>query len=281
MVYRVADQFAGNHYDAEDIAQEVFIKVYRSLDRFRQDAQLSSWIYRIVMNACIDHRRRHRPSGAAPFGEEAEHRLMNTVEETPGPEDRAYAGELGQVLEAENQPAAARAADSLRDAPSSGVEARRDRRSPGPRGRNGQAPAARRGPSAAPRTEPRQRLGGRSGMSRHCRRAARSKLDSWARCRWRASRDPGAHRRLRRVSRRARRSVRHPRRAGGPARRRHAAGWRLVGLHGPPQHPDRPGTDRPRARPRRRESSRSRGAAASRRISRRPPCWRSSPFLRW
>jgi RNA polymerase sigma-70 factor (ECF subfamily) len=101
MVYRVAYQFAGNHYDAEDIAQEVFIKVYRSLDRFRQDAQLTSWMYRIVMNACIDHRRRSRPAVSAPFGEEAEHRLMNTVEETPGPEDRAYAGELGQVLEAE------------------------------------------------------------------------------------------------------------------------------------------------------------------------------------
>ena len=58
MVYRVAYQFAGNHHDAEDIAQDVFIKVYRSLDRFRQDAQLTSWLYRIVMNACIDHRRR-------------------------------------------------------------------------------------------------------------------------------------------------------------------------------------------------------------------------------
>src|SRR4026209_2621266 len=101
MVYRVAYQFGGNHFDAEDIAQEVFIKVYRSLDKFRQDAQLSSWMYRIVMNACIDHRRRHRSSAAAPFGEEAEQRLMNTVEETPGPEERAYAGELGQVLEAE------------------------------------------------------------------------------------------------------------------------------------------------------------------------------------
>jgi RNA polymerase sigma-70 factor, ECF subfamily len=101
MVYRVAYQFAGNHHDAEDIAQEVFIKVYRSLDRFRQDAQLSSWMYRIVMNACIDHRRRHAPAGAAPFGEEAEQRMLNTPEETPGPEDCAYAGELGQVLEAE------------------------------------------------------------------------------------------------------------------------------------------------------------------------------------
>lgn len=101
MVYRVAYQFAGNHHDAEDIAQEVFIKVYRSLDRFRQDAQLTSWMYRIVMNACIDHRRRQRPAVAAPFGEEAEQRMLNAPEERPDPEERAYAGELGQVLESE------------------------------------------------------------------------------------------------------------------------------------------------------------------------------------
>lgn len=100
MVYRVAFQFAGNHHDAEDIGQEVFIKVYRSLDKFRQDAQLTSWLYRIVMNACIDHRRRHA-AGSAPFGEEAEQKLLNTPEERPGPEARAYAGELGDVLQAE------------------------------------------------------------------------------------------------------------------------------------------------------------------------------------
>ena len=99
MVYRVAFQFAGNHHDAEDIAQDVFIKVYRSLDRFRQDAQLTSWMYRIVMNTCIDHRRRHRLATAAPFGEEAEQKMLNTPEDTPDPEERAYAGELGQVLE--------------------------------------------------------------------------------------------------------------------------------------------------------------------------------------
>jgi RNA polymerase sigma-70 factor (ECF subfamily) len=103
MVYRVAYQFAGNHHDAEDIAQEVFIKVYRSLDRFRQDAQLTSWMYRIVMNACIDHKRRHAPAGAAPFGEEAELTMLNTPETRPGPEERAYAGELGEVLEQEIQ----------------------------------------------------------------------------------------------------------------------------------------------------------------------------------
>ena len=101
MVYRVAYQFAGNHHDAEDIAQEVFIKVYRSLDRFRQDAQLTSWLYRIAMNACIDYRRRYASAASAPFGEDAEQKLLNTPEETPGPEDRAYAGELGEVLQEE------------------------------------------------------------------------------------------------------------------------------------------------------------------------------------
>ena len=101
MVYRVAYQFAGNHHDAEDIAQEVFLKVYRSLDRFRQDAQLTSWLYRIVMNACIDHRRRQSPASSAPFGEEAERRMLNTPEECPGPEACAYGGELGAVLQSE------------------------------------------------------------------------------------------------------------------------------------------------------------------------------------
>jgi RNA polymerase sigma-70 factor (ECF subfamily) len=101
MVYRVAYQFAGNHHDAEDIAQDVFIKVYRSLDRFRYDAQLTSWLYRIVMNACIDHRRRHAPAGWAPFTDDAEQKMLNAPEESPGPEDTTYGLQLGEVLEAE------------------------------------------------------------------------------------------------------------------------------------------------------------------------------------
>ena len=101
MVYRLAFQFAGNHYDAEDIAQDVFLKVFRGLDRFRHDAQLTSWLYRIVMNACIDHKRRHAPAGWAPFTEEAETRMRNTPEERPGPEHQTYGGQLGGILEAE------------------------------------------------------------------------------------------------------------------------------------------------------------------------------------
>lgn len=103
MVYRVAFQFAGNHYDAEDITQDVFIKVYRSLPGFRQDAQFTSWMYRIAMNACIDHRRRQPPAAVVPItagAPDAEPWMVDTVEERPGPETCAYAGELGSVLDA-------------------------------------------------------------------------------------------------------------------------------------------------------------------------------------
>src|SRR6478609_4628773 len=101
MVYRVAYQFAGHHYDAEDITQDVFIKVHRSLPRFRQDAQFTSWIYRIAMNACIDHRRRQSAATVVPFTTDSgEPSIADTAEGRPGPETCAYAGELGQVLEA-------------------------------------------------------------------------------------------------------------------------------------------------------------------------------------
>ena len=51
--------------DAEDVAQEVFVKVSRSLDNFRGDSSLSTWIYRIATNAATDHLR--KPSSRQAF----------------------------------------------------------------------------------------------------------------------------------------------------------------------------------------------------------------------
>jgi RNA polymerase sigma-70 factor (ECF subfamily) len=53
------------------------------------------------MNACIDHKRRQSPAGWAPFTEDAELKMANTPEEGPGPEDQAYGGQIGDVLESE------------------------------------------------------------------------------------------------------------------------------------------------------------------------------------
>jgi RNA polymerase sigma-70 factor (ECF subfamily) len=48
-VYRVALSMSGNHADAEDITQEAFVAIIRALPRFRGDAMLSTWIYRITL----------------------------------------------------------------------------------------------------------------------------------------------------------------------------------------------------------------------------------------
>ncbi|MBI1808231.1 MAG: RNA polymerase sigma factor [Ignavibacteria bacterium] len=56
-VYRLAYDLTGNHHDAEDLSQEVFVKAYRGLPNFRGNAKWSTWLYRITTNACIDHRR--------------------------------------------------------------------------------------------------------------------------------------------------------------------------------------------------------------------------------
>ena len=50
----------GSSDDVDDIAQEVFIRVYKSLPRFKFDASFFSWIYRITMNLCIDEIRKRK-----------------------------------------------------------------------------------------------------------------------------------------------------------------------------------------------------------------------------
>src|SRR5438552_328474 len=57
-IYCVSLDYTGNHHDAEDIVQEVLLKAYRSLDKFRGEARLSSWLHRITINTCIDRERK-------------------------------------------------------------------------------------------------------------------------------------------------------------------------------------------------------------------------------
>lgn len=54
-------RMTGDRHAAEDICQEVFIKVLKGLGRFRTDSSLKTWIFRIAHNAAQDHRRSKRP----------------------------------------------------------------------------------------------------------------------------------------------------------------------------------------------------------------------------
>lgn len=57
LVYNTALGVVQNSEDAEDVSQEVFIQVYRSIDQFKGDARLSTWIYRITTTKALDHIR--------------------------------------------------------------------------------------------------------------------------------------------------------------------------------------------------------------------------------
>src|SRR5215831_18788958 len=58
-VYRVCYGFVENREDAMDLAQDVFIKAFEHLTSFRRESSLKTWLYRIAMNHCINHVKKH------------------------------------------------------------------------------------------------------------------------------------------------------------------------------------------------------------------------------
>src|SRR5215468_2531742 len=58
--YRLAWSMLRSAEDARDPSQEAFLRVYRTAGTFRGEAKFSTWFYRILVNLCLDHRRRHR-----------------------------------------------------------------------------------------------------------------------------------------------------------------------------------------------------------------------------
>lgn len=51
-VYNITFRMLGNRAEAEDVAQEVFISVFKTIDSFREEAKFSTWLYRIAVNHC-------------------------------------------------------------------------------------------------------------------------------------------------------------------------------------------------------------------------------------
>src|SRR5689334_20800271 len=53
-VYQLCYRFVGNHEDASDLAQDVFVRAFRGLDRFRGQSSLGTWLHRIAVNVCLN-----------------------------------------------------------------------------------------------------------------------------------------------------------------------------------------------------------------------------------
>ncbi len=65
--WRIAYRYTGNSSDAEEIAQEAFLRILDSAKSYRPSAKFSTYLYRVLANLCLDHARKKRPLFAGDF----------------------------------------------------------------------------------------------------------------------------------------------------------------------------------------------------------------------
>ncbi len=102
-LFQFALELTGDWDDAEDISQQVFIKAYRGLARFKGKAKVMSWLFRIAINTHIDAGRRRESRGGwavRPDDEgetQREHFIATAAEDDP--ERQAAAGQMGEHIQ--------------------------------------------------------------------------------------------------------------------------------------------------------------------------------------
>ncbi len=93
-VLNICYRFAGDRMDAEDLAQETFVEVHRSIRDFRGECSLSTWVYRIAVSKSLDFLRRSRRQKRKAETELL--RFDSDVAEMPGPSSETPEAQLEQ-----------------------------------------------------------------------------------------------------------------------------------------------------------------------------------------
>ena len=88
-IYSLAYRFAGNAADAEELLQDIFLQAYRKRGSFRGEAALSTWLYRLAVNRCLDHLRSRTTRQEAMTG--------SLASETPVPTRTSAAGPIARL----------------------------------------------------------------------------------------------------------------------------------------------------------------------------------------
>ncbi|CAH2212604.1 RNA polymerase sigma factor [Tepidibacter aestuarii] len=81
--YNIALGIVKNPDDAMDISQEALIKVYRYIKNFNQKSSFSTWLYRIVMNTCLDYMKKNEKNKVIPINEEIINKQDDYIENNP------------------------------------------------------------------------------------------------------------------------------------------------------------------------------------------------------
>jgi RNA polymerase sigma-70 factor (ECF subfamily) len=104
-VTALAYRYLGDETEAEDLAQEAFLRVYRSRARYEPQAKFSTWLYRIVVNVCLNAIRARKarpplPRGGMPDGNGSGSVPEFEDRDAPGPERRLEERELARRVKA-------------------------------------------------------------------------------------------------------------------------------------------------------------------------------------
>lgn len=103
LVYATAYRMLNNHSDAQDVSQEVFMKIYQKLDMYKPTYSFGAWVSTITTNACIDYIRKNKKQSVLSLDKEIEFddsSVSLTVEsKEPTPEQEFLRKEKQELLE--------------------------------------------------------------------------------------------------------------------------------------------------------------------------------------
>jgi len=103
-IFQICFRILGNRHEAEDIAQEAFLRAYININSFNIDLKFSSWLYRIATNLCIDRIRKKKPDyylDAEVAGTDGLTMYSQIPADTRLPEDDVESLELRETIQRE------------------------------------------------------------------------------------------------------------------------------------------------------------------------------------
>lgn len=92
-IYNFAHRYAGNAQDAEDITQDVFVKVWRNLKKFDRQKSFKAWIFTIAKNTSIDALKKRKPALFSEFSA-----IEKIADPSPSPNEIFERKEISQML---------------------------------------------------------------------------------------------------------------------------------------------------------------------------------------
>jgi RNA polymerase sigma-70 factor, ECF subfamily len=100
--YRIAFDFARDREEAKDLSQDAFLKAYMNIKKFDGRSGFYTWFYRILVNACLDYRRRKQRAPAESYEERIEKgaALNQDPNAVPLPDQMVIAGQVSRRVDA-------------------------------------------------------------------------------------------------------------------------------------------------------------------------------------